>query len=210
MADNFDMEKGGVKFDAGKVRMDLVPADSIFAVACVFTYGAIKYADWNWAKGMRRGRLIAALDRHKTAYLMGEEFDRESNLPHTWHMGCCTLMLISADLRHIAEEDRAKCLDAYYAAQNYFANMMTPDKAPKDDWTEGVPMPEDETAEWAQSLMHTEKKLREAEETSIFREKMTPIRNVDGVFNSARRSAPPITSVDAMLSPKIRYTEDNR
>lgn len=101
--DNYDLEKGGVKFDAGKPRMDLLPMDALMAVAQVLTYGAIKYDDWNWAKGMRRGRLVAAMLRHVVADAMGEAYDEESGLPHTWHLGCCALMLISADARGISE-----------------------------------------------------------------------------------------------------------
>lgn len=126
MADNFDLEKGGVKFDAGKVRMDLVPMDAVYGAAAVFTYGAIKYDDWNWAKGMRRGRILAALMRHVGAYLLGEELDEESGLPHTWHMCCCTMMLTAADLRGVAVEDRQKAIDAYQNAQRFFAGMKDP------------------------------------------------------------------------------------
>ena len=131
-SDNFDLEKGGVKFDGGKPRLDLVPMDATLAVACVFTYGAIKYDDWNWAKGMRRGRILAALMRHVAAYMMGEELDDESGLPHTWHMGCCTLMLISADLRGVAVEDRNTSVEAYKSVQALFKGMKNPAQTVKN------------------------------------------------------------------------------
>ena len=130
--DNYDLDKGGVKFDAGKIRMDLVPQDAVLAVASVFTYGALKYDDWNWSKGMRVGRLLAAMDRHKTAYLLGEEVDPESGMPHTWHMGCCILMLIAADLRCVSEDDREPAWGAYHDVLETFAFMKKPESPKKD------------------------------------------------------------------------------
>lgn len=124
--DNYDMEKGGVKLDAGKVRLDLVPPEANIAEAAVYTYGAVKYDDWNWAKGMRRGRIMAALMRHWIAYMVGEELDDESGLPHLWHMGACVCMLVSAELRGVAEEDRREAVDAYYMAKSIFAGMRNP------------------------------------------------------------------------------------
>ena len=124
--DNMNLNIGGVKFDAGKIRLDLVPPESELAQAAVYTYGAIKYDDWNWAKGMRKGRLVAALKRHTNFYLLGEEFDDESGLPHTWHMHCCTGMLIGVELRGVAEEDRAVSTNALYAVRSIFARMRDP------------------------------------------------------------------------------------
>lgn len=124
--DAVDLEKGGVKYDGGKPRMDLLPMDALFAIACVFTYGALKYDDWNWAKGMRRGRILAALLRHVAAYSVGEEYDAESGLPHSWHMGCCVLMLISGDLRGVAMEDRSYAVQALRRVQATFRGMNDP------------------------------------------------------------------------------------
>lgn len=127
-SDNVDVKKGGAKFDTGKVRVDLVPGEFVYAVAAVLTYGAIKYQDWNWAKGMRKGRLLAALGRHWIAYSCCEEIDDESGLPHTWHMATCLAMLISGELRGVAEEDRKEAVEAYQRAQAAFSKMKQPTK----------------------------------------------------------------------------------
>jgi hypothetical protein len=130
MSDTYDLNKGGVKFDAGKVRMDLLPQDALMAVASVFTYGAIKYDDWNWAKGMRAGRILAAFDRHKAAYLLGEANDEESGMPHLWHMGCCILMLISSDIRDTVTDDRRPISDTLLEVlRQRMAGMNNPNKA---------------------------------------------------------------------------------
>ena len=42
----------GVKHDEGKARFDLIPADSLEALAEVYTMGARKYAAHNWKKGL--------------------------------------------------------------------------------------------------------------------------------------------------------------
>ncbi|MEL6208077.1 MAG: dATP/dGTP diphosphohydrolase domain-containing protein [Pseudomonadota bacterium] len=126
MTDNADVSAGGAKFDAGKIKMDLLPMDALLAVGAVLTYGAIKYEEWNWARGLRRGRLMAALMRHAAAYMMGEERDPESGLPHSWHMGCCALMLISSEARGVAADDRAKHVEAYKAIMAAAQDMRDP------------------------------------------------------------------------------------
>lgn len=104
--DNQDTDTGAAKFDAGKVRMDLLPYDALYGAAAVFTYGERKYEAWNWAKGMRWGRLFAAMLRHGFLWASGEKFDKESGLPHTWHMLCCCMMLASHEHRRIGTDDR--------------------------------------------------------------------------------------------------------
>lgn len=130
--DNTDVSAGGAKFDAGKIRMDLVPMDAVMAEAAVYTYGAIKYDDWNWARGLRKGRVMAALLRHAGAYMLGEERDPESGLPHTWHMRCCTGMLVAGELRGVAIEDREEAVSAYHSVLNTFDDMKDPSGTAKN------------------------------------------------------------------------------
>lgn len=79
------------KFDQGKLRYDLVPFDALDVVVGVLNYGAIKYGDRNWEKGMDPDRLIAAALRHISKHQQGEELDPESGLPHIAH-AMCSLM----------------------------------------------------------------------------------------------------------------------
>lgn len=83
-SDNMDLEKGGVKHDQGKLRMDLVPPDVTVAMAAVLGYGAEKYEAWNFAKGMRQGRLLASAQRHLEEMKAGVAYDEESGFPHSW------------------------------------------------------------------------------------------------------------------------------
>jgi len=120
--DNYDLSAGGVKYDSDKIRTDLVPMEAFMAEAAVFTYGAKKYSDWNWAKGMRKGRIVAAMMRHLAAYMCGQDIDPESGLPHLWHVRCCTAMLIAGELRGVAEEDRQIAEGAYDSVEAMFRN----------------------------------------------------------------------------------------
>jgi hypothetical protein len=49
----------GRKNDNGKVRLELVPPELLFAVGQVLTFGANKYADRNWEKACRGGACLA-------------------------------------------------------------------------------------------------------------------------------------------------------
>ena len=102
------MSKGGVKFDEGKPRMDLIPPEGLFEIAKVFTYGADKYDDWNWCKGLRWGRTVAASLRHIFQWIGGEDDDKETGLSHLAHAGCCMMMLISMIERGAGDDDRYK------------------------------------------------------------------------------------------------------
>lgn len=108
----------GRKGDADKVRMDLIPPELLFAVARVLTFGAAKYADRNWEKGMRWGRVFGACMRHLWAWWGGKgpttrsflfgELDEETGFSHLWHAGCCLAFLIAYEERSVGEDDRAQ------------------------------------------------------------------------------------------------------
>lgn len=85
---------GGLKYDTGKPRMDLLPAYSLEQIALVLGFGAQKYASWNWSKGIAYSRLLGAALRHLFAWARGENTDKESGLSHLAHAGCCILFLI--------------------------------------------------------------------------------------------------------------------
>lgn len=94
-----DMATQGVKFDANKPRMDLLDAYAVEELAKVLTFGAQKYADHNWRKGIAKGRLIAAALRHLFAYLSGENKDPETGLSHAAHAMCCCMFLLGLEHR---------------------------------------------------------------------------------------------------------------
>lgn len=81
-------EDKGKKFDTGKSRYDLLAPDSLEELALVLTFGANKYADRNWEKGIKFGRLLAAAMRHMWTLWRGELIDPETNLLHSAHAEC--------------------------------------------------------------------------------------------------------------------------
>ncbi len=95
----------GKKFDDEKIRFDLVPAAALEEVVKIFTYGAKKYDDRNWEKGLSWGRLFAAIQRHLWSWWKGENIDEESGLPYLAHAACSILMLIEYDKREKCGRD---------------------------------------------------------------------------------------------------------
>lgn len=96
----------GVKLDAGKPRTDLLPGDALLEVSAVLDYGARKYAERNWEKGMAWGRLSGAALRHLWAWARGEDVDPESGHRHLAHFACCALMLLALTMRGVGADDR--------------------------------------------------------------------------------------------------------
>ncbi len=78
-------EDKGLRYNAGKVRYDLVPAFAVEQMARVFTKGAEKYKERNWEAGMRWSKPLASMMRHIAAFERGEDFDPETGLLHMAH-----------------------------------------------------------------------------------------------------------------------------
>jgi hypothetical protein len=72
---------GGTKHDQDKPRMELLSVPFIEGVSQVLAFGAKKYGEHNWRKGISQSRLIGAALRHTFAFLRGEDKDAESGLP---------------------------------------------------------------------------------------------------------------------------------
>lgn len=94
----------GTKYDQGKLRWDLMPPE-IEEVVKVLTYGASKYDDRNWEKGINYGRLIAATLRHLWAWIRGERNDPETGLHHLAHANCDILFLLTYEQRGLTDFD---------------------------------------------------------------------------------------------------------
>ena len=86
---------GGVKNDTidKKSRVDLVSPTLFFGSAHVLRYGAEKYGERNWERGMKWSRPFGGLLRHLWAWWMGEKCDPETGFSHLWHAGCCLMFL---------------------------------------------------------------------------------------------------------------------
>ena len=82
-------EPQDAKADAGKVRLCLVPRKIIWFIGKIREYGNKKYGDpENWRK-VDIQRYRDAAYRHWLAYLDDPHgVDKESGLPHLWHVAC--------------------------------------------------------------------------------------------------------------------------
>ncbi len=82
-----------LRFDDGKVRLDLVSPTAIHELAKVLTFGASKYAPNNWRGGMKWSRVIGSLKRHLNAIESGEDHDKETGILHIAHVMCNAMFL---------------------------------------------------------------------------------------------------------------------
>ena len=88
-----DLENPGRKDDTGKSRWDLMSPVFLDGIAHVLMFGANKYADRNWERGIAYGRVFAALMRHLWKWWGGASTDEETGYSHLWHAGCCLMFL---------------------------------------------------------------------------------------------------------------------
>lgn len=77
---------GGARFDAGKTRVDLIPAEVLMMLGEIYEMGAKKYDASNWRKGMKWSKVYGPLLRHLYKAWIGKEAnDPESGKPHIMH-----------------------------------------------------------------------------------------------------------------------------
>lgn len=76
-----------------KSPVDLIPPQFILGISAVLLAGAKKYNKHNWMNGMRWTEVMGGVFRHLLAFLMGEELDKETGLPHLYHAACGIMFL---------------------------------------------------------------------------------------------------------------------
>lgn len=94
------------KFDSGKLPWHLLPYDAVREVVRVLGFGAKKYAERNWEKGLPHSRTFAATMRHLTAHFQdGETHDAETGISHLAHAACEILFALAFEVRGRKELD---------------------------------------------------------------------------------------------------------
>lgn len=83
----------GTRHNVDKRRWSLVDFDALEDMVKVLEFGAKKYADHNWNKGLLTTETVESLMRHLVAYLNGQDDDSESGLPHAGHILCNAMFL---------------------------------------------------------------------------------------------------------------------
>ena len=96
-----------LKFDSDKEsRPELIAPEMIEALGTILSFGAKKYHDRNWEKGMKWSRPFGALMRHLWAWWAGENLDKETNKSHLAHAACCLMFLLAYESRSVGSDDR--------------------------------------------------------------------------------------------------------
>jgi hypothetical protein len=72
------MEEKGLRYNKGKIKLELITPQIIRAIGTILTKGAEKYAPRNWEKGMEWSTVIGCLKRHLLAIEEGRDYDKES------------------------------------------------------------------------------------------------------------------------------------
>ena len=125
-------QQEATRHDQGKPRMDLLPGDALLDIAEVFTWGAEKYSDRNWEKGMEWHKLFAPIERHLWKWWQGEELDEESGKHHLAHAACDVLMLLASVKRGIGEDDRP---DTKSLLQKAYDNCAKAEAEKEKQWS---------------------------------------------------------------------------
>lgn len=90
---NTNVIGSAMRFNSDKLRWSLVDFDALDDMVKVLEFGAKKYDDNNWKKGLKTPEIFESIMRHLVAYMRGEDIDSESGLPHTGHILCNAMFL---------------------------------------------------------------------------------------------------------------------
>ena len=71
----------------GKGRFDLIPPESIKALALQFEKGALKYGERNWEKGQPLSSYMDSLLRHLNCHMAGQT-DEDHMVSALWNAAC--------------------------------------------------------------------------------------------------------------------------
>lgn len=101
-----------IRFNADKLRYDLIPADVLEELAKLYTQGAAKYAPRNWEKGFAWMSVYSSLMRHIQAWALGEDRDPETGRLHLTHAEWNVQVLAAFMLRGVGVDDRPQLTKA--------------------------------------------------------------------------------------------------
>lgn len=103
-----EQQEGAKKNDQGKLEWHLLPESALIEVLKVFQMGKNKYGDFNWKKspGFEWTRLHNSLQRHRSAWLSGQDYDQESGLPELAHLAANALMLLTYHVEQLGVDNR--------------------------------------------------------------------------------------------------------
>jgi hypothetical protein len=101
-----DAPQQAQKFDSAKLPLHLIPPEAIIGEAMILGFGATKYSERNWEKGMDWSRIFSAAMRHLWQWWIRAGADPETGLDHLFHARTCIGFLIAYSARNVGNDDR--------------------------------------------------------------------------------------------------------
>ena len=108
----------GNRFNTGKPKWSLVPQSTLLPMVQVLEFGASKYGEYNWTKGLSVKETCESLKRHLDAYMEGEDVDSESGISHIGHI-LCNGMFLSFMQQHRPDLDDRIILKNFYEKEPF-------------------------------------------------------------------------------------------
>jgi hypothetical protein len=107
-------DTGAIREALGMTYTRHVPIEAIAAAAASFEYGAKKYSDRNWEKGLPWQQMIDSLKRHIEDFERGQDYDDGedgSDLHQVCMIMASAMMLSASVIRKIGVDDRLPRVD---------------------------------------------------------------------------------------------------
>lgn len=95
-----------MRYNADKNRLELIPPEWPEGLAAVLTFGAKKYEDNLWRRGMKFSACLGSSLRHIYKWARGEENDPETGIHHLLHAAVNLLFLYTYQLDKVGTDDR--------------------------------------------------------------------------------------------------------
>jgi len=115
----------GARRSIGKLSLSLVPFHLLAGCCRVFMGGKIKYAEWNWAKGMKWSYCFDCTLRHLFKWwFCGEDIDPESGEHHLDHVLCNLFMLRHYVTNYKEGDDRPPTYAGFSNSMDDFSKLF--------------------------------------------------------------------------------------
>jgi len=98
----------GERKNEGKLKWSLVPMKALEPLVRVLMFGAKKYDDHNWKKGLKYTETLESMQRHMNSFADGVDKDEESGIEHVGHIMCNAMFLSYMYLFRKDLDDRFK------------------------------------------------------------------------------------------------------
>lgn len=129
------------RYNAGKVRLELLDTFAMGEIAKVMTKGAEKYEANNWRKGDSFMDCLGSLERHIAAFKRGEDYDPDLGTLHLANAGCNIMFLLNWSKYRTEFDDRIEVIEQPYYKVGYDIDDVLLDFV--GGWRKHFELPED-------------------------------------------------------------------